>query len=94
MSTCFHCSDVCQDKVEFDNQILCCLGCKTVYQILNGSEMNKYYSIEENPGIRPGKSVKGKYNYLELQEFQDKLVFFQEGTISKVRFFLPQIHCS
>jgi len=94
MSTCYHCNDQCQEEIEFDNHVFCCIGCKTVYEILNGNQMDKYYSIDEKPGIKPGGTIKGKYNYLDLEEFREKLIFFNEGNIAKVKFFLPQIHCS
>ncbi|MFT5823735.1 MAG: Cu+-exporting ATPase [Crocinitomix sp.] len=94
MSTCFHCNDYCQEEIEFDDHVFCCIGCKMVYEILNGKELKKYYSIDDNPGVRPHKDVKGKYNYLDIDEFKEKLVFFEEGDIAKVKFFLPQIHCS
>jgi Cu+-exporting ATPase len=94
MSTCFHCNDNCQEEIKFDDQVFCCVGCKTVYEILSGKDMETYYAIDENPGIRPAGSVKGKYSFLDLEEFQKKLVFFEEGNISKVKFFVPQIHCS
>ncbi|NOQ74944.1 MAG: HAD-IC family P-type ATPase [Crocinitomix sp.] len=94
MSTCFHCNDSCQEEIEFDDHVFCCAGCKMVYEILNGKELKKYYSIDDNPGVRPNGNVKGKYNYLDIDEFKDKLVFFEEGDIAKVKFFLPQIHCS
>lgn len=94
MNTCYHCNDSCQEEIEFDDHIFCCVGCKMVYEILNGTELKKYYAIDKNPGIRPDGKVKGKYNYLDIDEFKNKLLFFDEGDISKVKFFLPQIHCS
>ncbi len=94
MSTCYHCNDSCQEEIEFDDHVFCCVGCKMVYEILNGKELKKYYAIDDNPGVRPSGKVKGKYNYLDIEEFKNKLVFFEEGDIAKVKFFLPQIHCS
>ncbi len=94
MKSCFHCSQDCVEELEFDTHTFCCTGCKTVYEILNGNALNSYYSLDKNPGIRPNSAVKGMYNYLELAEFEDKLVFFSEGQVNKVKFFLPQIHCS
>ncbi len=94
MSTCYHCNDSCQEEIEFDDHVFCCVGCKMVYEILNGKELEKYYAIDDNPGVRPSGKVKGKYNYLDIEEFKNKLVFFEEGDIAKVKFFLPQIHCS
>lgn len=94
MSTCFHCGDQCVEKLEFDNHVFCCTGCKTVYEILSGNEMGTYYALDDKAGIRPSSESKGQYNYLDLEEFESKLVFFEEGTVKKVKFFLPQIHCS
>lgn len=94
LKTCFHCQDECQEEIHFDDHVFCCTGCKTVYEILNGQEMDQYYSLDENPGIRPSGAIKGKFNYLDLEEFQEKLVFFKEGSTEMVRFFIPKIHCS
>lgn len=94
MQSCFHCNDICQEEIEFDNRVFCCTGCKTVYEILNGKGMDSYYILDEKAGIKPGSAVKGQYSFLDLKEFQDKLVFFEEGSIKKIKFFIPQIHCS
>lgn len=95
MNNCFHCGDKCEEIVHFDQKAFCCEGCKTVYDILQGSNLDSYYSIEENnPGIKANKEFKGKFNFLELPEFKEKLILFQEGKTVKIKLFLPQIHCS
>ena len=95
MEHCFHCGDNCDEKVFFDEKTFCCQGCKTVYDILSGSNLESYYNFEENnPGIKAGKTFKGKYNFLDLPEFKEKLILFQEGNTVKIKLFLPQIHCS
>jgi len=94
MSTCFHCGDQCVEELKFDTHVFCCTGCKTVYEILSGNEMGTYYVLDDKAGIKPSSESKGQYNYLDLAEFESKLVFFEEGTVKKVKFFLPQIHCS
>lgn len=94
MSNCYHCQGECEVEIRFDNKLFCCDGCQTVYEILNSTDLTSYYSIDKNPGIKASKNFKGKFNFLDLPEFRDKLVFFSENSISKIRFFLPQIHCS
>lgn len=94
MSTCFHCSGECETELHFDNKVFCCEGCQTVYEILSGKELDGYYTIDKNPGIKASKNFKGKFNFLDLEEFRSKLIFFNENEISKIRLFLPQIHCS
>ncbi|MFK8046312.1 MAG: heavy metal translocating P-type ATPase [Crocinitomicaceae bacterium] len=95
MIDCYHCGDTCEDTIYFDSKSFCCTGCKTVYDILQGSDLESYYNLEDNnPGIKANKSFKGKYNFLDLPEFKEKLILFQEGSTIKIKLFLPQIHCS
>ncbi|MDX1350559.1 MAG: heavy metal translocating P-type ATPase metal-binding domain-containing protein [Putridiphycobacter sp.] len=95
MAHCFHCGDNCEEIVHFDDKTFCCEGCKTVYDILNLSNLDSYYNIDEtSPGIKANKTFRGKYNFLDLPEFKEKLILFQEGTTTKIKLFLPQIHCS
>jgi Cu+-exporting ATPase len=95
MAHCFHCGDKCEETVFYDDKTFCCEGCKTVYDILNLSNLDSYYNIDESsPGIKANKTFRGKYNFLDLPEFKEKLILFQEGTTIKIKLFLPQIHCS
>jgi P-type Cu+ transporter len=94
MNTCFHCNSECVVELTFDNKHFCCNGCQIVYEILSGNDLGNYYLIDKNPGIKAGKDFQGKFNFLDLEEFRSKLIFFSENQISKIRFFLPQIHCS
>lgn len=95
MENCYHCGSTCEEEINFDDKLFCCEGCKTVYDILNVNSLDSYYNIEEqNPGIKANKNFKGKYNFLDLDEFKEKLISFQEGDTIKIKLFLPQIHCS
>lgn len=94
MNTCYHCNDKCEETIIYDQHNFCCVGCKSVYEILKDSSLESYYSIDIEPGIKPKNEYTGKYNYLDLEEFKEKLIFFEEGNIAKIKLFLPQIHCS
>ena len=102
MKECYHCGSNCDEEIHFDNKTFCCEGCKTVYDILSGNDLTNYYSIEQNVGdiqstkigVKANKNFKGKYNFLDLPEFREKLITFSEGDYSKITLFLPQIHCS
>ena len=91
---CYHCQDECVEEHHLDDKVFCCSGCQTVYEILNLNDMSSYYKLEELAGIKPNDVQKGKYDFLDLDDIQEKLLDFKEDSISKVRFFLPQIHCS
>jgi len=79
----------------FDDKSFCCYGCKTVYEILRESDACDYYDISQHPGIRVKEAEIGqKYAYLDNEEVRNSLLEFSEGGISKVKFFIPSIHCS
>ena len=96
MIKCFHCGEDCgSEPVMFDNKPFCCYGCKTVYEILSESNACEYYNIDNHPGIRINTSEIGnKYAYLDDDEIKKEIIEFSDGGVSKVRFFVPAIHCS
>jgi Cu+-exporting ATPase len=81
--------------VIFDEKPFCCYGCKTVYEILKESNACDYYNIESHPGIKIKEAEIGqKYAYLDHEEIRGDLLEFSDGGISKIRLFIPSIHCS
>lgn len=92
---CFHCGDDIIGKgLLFDQHQFCCNGCMMVYQLLSENDMETYYTLENKPGIKPQKSNEGKYNFLEVESIQEKIIEFREENLAKVTLFLPEIHCS
>src|SRR5690606_33337222 len=94
---CYHCGEDCPPvPILYDEKHFCCEGCKTVYDILSGSELCQYYALEQNPGItqnRPTFTAE-KYAFLDTPDIAKKLLTFDDGHISKITFFVPAIHCS
>jgi len=94
MDNCFHCGDPCdRTKVVYDEKPFCCQGCKTVYEILNASDLSHYYDIEKTPGISP-KQFEHKFDFLENEEIANKLLEFNEQGTQVVQLQIPSIHCS
>lgn len=95
-NNCVHCGADCgKNPIIWDNQIFCCNGCSSVYQILHENKLFTYYNLEESPGIRVETTEFGNtYEYLDNDEVAGKLTTFSEGEISKVRFYIPVIHCA
>jgi len=92
---CYHCGDICKDKsIVVEDKYFCCSGCKTVYEILNQGELCTYYNFEKNPGISPKNFESKKFEYLDDQLTINKLLDFSDDKISKLTFFIPQMHCS
>ncbi|KAF0236063.1 MAG: Cation transport [Prolixibacteraceae bacterium] len=95
-NTCIHCGADCgKNPVVWNDLNFCCNGCMTVYQLLNENKLYKYYQLEESPGIKVETTEFGnKYAFLDNAEVKEKLITFTEGSISKVKFFIPVIHCA
>ncbi|HAQ18367.1 MAG TPA: heavy metal translocating P-type ATPase [Prolixibacteraceae bacterium] len=95
---CIHCGNSCgKSPILFECNPFCCSGCSTVYQILHTSQLKQYYQIEQMPGIRiedDKRPVSETYAFLDLEKFKSKILLFSDGQISKVSFFIPEIHCA
>lgn len=98
LQKCVHCGDSCgKHPIIWDEKAFCCHGCQTVYQLLHGNKLGKYYEIAPMSGLKlenPELDNDGKYSFLELPEIRQKLLDFSDGGVSKVRFFVPGIHCA
>ena len=96
---CYHCGlEMTEaETVWFDNKPFCCNGCKTVYEILNQNSLSEYYTINDTPGIKTDNidaSIKKKYEYLDSEEIEKKLLEFNDQQTKIVNFYIPNIHCS
>ena len=92
---CYHCGNDCTDNTAllFEQKHFCCNGCKTVFEILNESDLTSYYDFEQSPGKIP-EEIKGKYDYLDNEQIAAKLFEFDSETTSIVTLNIPHIHCS
>lgn len=93
---CYHCGSECNDfHLELDEKSFCCEGCKTVYSILNSNGLCTYYDLEKNPGLTiKNKNFENRFDYLENQDVFEKLVDFHDGSIARISFYIPSIHCA
>ena len=95
-NACFHCGEDCGVvPILLEEKKFCCNGCKTVYEILSQSNACDYYKYEEHPGLKAGNSETGsRFAYLDNDEIRGELLEFSEDGVSKVKLFIPAIHCS
>jgi Cu+-exporting ATPase len=94
---CIHCGADCgKNPIIWNKLKFCCNGCLTVYQLLNENKLYKYYNLEETPGIKVEATTEfgNKYVFLDNDEVKEKLISFSENGISKVKFYIPVIHCA
>ena len=91
---CFHCGDEIKSSIiQYNNQTFCCLGCKSVYQILHDNDMQFYYKNEAFPGKNPTLS-KENYDYLDEESLANQIIDYKDDSKTIVTFYIPTIHCS
>lgn len=92
--SCYHCGDKVDSSVyHLDDHAFCCLGCQTVYQILNQNNLQSYYKYNSHPG-KTQKVDKQSFAYLDEPNIIASLVDYQDDEISIITFYIPAIHCS
>lgn len=93
-NVCYHCGTavVKAEEIVFDQRLFCCVGCKTVYEIFSENNLSSYYSIANQPGASPKAST--TFEFLDQEAIAAKLLSFNEGDESIIRFYIPHIHCS
>lgn len=95
-NNCYHCGDVCStDDISVDDKHFCCNGCKTVFEILNESGLNSYYNLEmDSDKRRRSVDAADKYEFLDDEDVEDKILDFKISNKSQLTVDLPDIHCS
>lgn len=94
--TCFHCGLACPPRpVLRYSKKFCCEGCAVVYELLTESGLSQYYNIENHPGVTMRQaSADTRYEFLDDPNILEKVLDFQEGSLYKVEFEIPSIHCA
>lgn len=92
---CHHCGDPCDTSIPSSEHHFCCYGCKAVFELLDHSNLNQYYSETslENKSLSEIKSER-KYAFLDNEDIQKQLLKFRSDEVSVIKLFLPGIHCS
>ncbi len=93
-TNCYHCGDKIDDtSYILDQHSFCCLGCQTVYQILNENNLASYYRYNTHPG-KSQRAQKEDLAYLDEPNIIAKLVDYQDDNMAIITFYVPAIHCS
>lgn len=90
---CYHCGQSCNETIWHDDKPFCCVGCKTVFEILGSNDLCEYYTLKNNPGNHIGTVSKGAYAYLDEKDIRKKVIGFDSEDFAKVSFYIPGIHC-
>ncbi len=94
-TVCYHCGADCDGHIVAYTKVFCCNGCKTVYEILNNNGLCEFYSLNNQPGASlKNELTKKRFEYLDDELVQQKLIQFNSGNTSKVTLYIPKIHCT
>lgn len=92
---CFHCGQRIEtENIKFDEKDFCCVGCKTVYEILNLKGLDNYYAMNSDAGVRPDAKSNLHFDFLDTPEIFEKVVDFSDDGTTVVTFHVPVIHCT
>ncbi len=94
---CYHCGEQCGDELLLvDDKAFCCQGCKLVFEVLSENDLCAYYDLGNHPGESQRKKSKSnnRFDYLNDQDTQLKLLDFKNETESHITFYIPLIHCA
>lgn len=95
IDNCFHCGQKLEtEEIHFDEKSFCCVGCKTVYEILNLNGLENFYEMNRDAGIRPDDKANRHFEFLDTPEIFEKVVDFSDDGTTLVSFHIPVIHCT
>lgn len=92
---CFHCGDICaKTACTSGEKTFCCQGCLIVHDLLTENGLEHFYDLSNYPGVRSrGAAKREQWAFLDEPVLQQKLLDFTDGTLSRVTFRIPAIHC-
>lgn len=94
-NVCFHCGTPAETSaVWFDDKLFCCAGCRSVYQILNESQLCRYYDFDKSPGSTPTLRPAQRFEYLDDPLIARQLIDYEDGNIAVLTLHIPSVHCS
>lgn len=95
--TCDHCQSVVYNDFpqKYDGVLkhFCCLGCKSVYNVLYDSGLTQYYKYQSDKIRQKVVVIDDKYEYLDDISFWKNYVLSTNDHF-KFTFFIEGIHCS
>ncbi len=75
--------------------LFCCEGCRTVYQIITGHQLQEYYAIKKQSEFfapsQPASSVISRYSYLDEPTVKEKFAYGDNARC--MDFYIEGVHC-
>ena len=94
---CAHCGDECADTtISYQDNIFCCTGCRSVYEILQEHDLCDYYAIDDKAGVSQQgvNSEQDRFSVLNEPHVQSRFVEWSNDSTLRLRFEIPSMHCA
>jgi Cu+-exporting ATPase len=93
-TSCYHCGDDLPAAPYYSgDKQFCCLGCRSVYQILSSHNLSNYYTYNEVPGQSQKKNQQF-FDYLDEEGIAADLIDYTDEERTVITLYIPAIHCS
>lgn len=92
---CHHCGAPCPEHPPtLGDQVFCCRGCLTVFQLLAENGLSQYYELGGQSGLRITAAANpDRFRFLDDPDVRERLVDFAGDGRSRVTFRIPAIYC-
>jgi P-type Cu+ transporter len=90
---CYHCGQLCDEVIFSNKKPFCCVGCQSVFEILEENNLCEYYTIEERSGVSLKNTLPTTFDFLDDPSIRKKLLAFDSKDLAKATFNIPSIHC-
>jgi len=93
--SCYHCGEeLPSDPITFDGKNFCCLGCRTVYEVLSSNNLGEYYGINQTPGLKQTGVQDKDLAFLNDPSIKSRFIRYSDEQMSIGQFYIPGMHCS
>lgn len=92
---CFHCGAPCPgDAWTKNDRRFCCQGCLFVHELLAENGLGHYYDLSARPGVKVRPTAQQeRWKYLDEPTVREQVLDFTDGTLCRVTFHIPSMHC-
>ena len=83
-----------QDADVSQGKSFCCVGCRTVYELLQANNLCGYYNFEKRGTPLFKIAPHSRFDFLDDETIRPQLIQFSDGIIARTTLRLPRIHCA
>jgi Cu+-exporting ATPase len=94
---CVHCGDVCAAPVGGEAGVFCCIGCASVYALLQARGLDAFYTCDVPAGVSQRdlkRHDSARFTVLDDPTVRPRFILSDDGRLAQARFAVPSLHCA